>query len=178
MKKLLAIAVLAIACLTANAQCYLGAGIGFGTTKADYHGAESTTIFQISPEFGYNFNSKWAVGLQVHFTSVSAGYDGTAFGGDIYGRYSFAHAGCVKFFGELALGYAGRGGDLEGSVTSVSLRPGISAKLSKNINLEGRMNLFNYSMFSKDAGDYNQTSWGIMNADYIAPVEFSLIFDL
>ena len=178
MKKFIAIAVLAIVCLTTNAQCYLGAGIGFGTSKADYDHAQSTTLFQISPEFGYNFNSKWAIGVDLKFTSVSSGSDYTTFGGDVYGRYTFAHAGCVKFFGELALGYAGFGGDKEGSVTSISLRPGVSANLGKGVNLAGRMNLVDYSMYSKKAGDCNVTSFGIMNADAIAPFELALIFDL
>ena len=149
MKKFIAIAVLAIVCLTTNAQCYLGAGIGFGTSKADYDHAQSTTLFQISPEFGYNFNSKWAIGVDLKFTSVSSGSDYTTFGGD-----------------------------KEGSVTSISLRPGVSANLGKGVNLAGRMNLVDYSMYSKKAGDCNVTSFGIRNADAIAPFELALIFDL
>ena len=61
MKKFFAIAALAVASLTANAQAWLGGSFNFNWEKGKWDGAKATTSWKIAPEIGYNINENWAI---------------------------------------------------------------------------------------------------------------------
>ena len=64
MKKIFAIALVAMMTMTANAQVYVGGGIGFASESYD---GDSETVWSIMPEIGYNLNEDWAVGVVVGY---------------------------------------------------------------------------------------------------------------
>jgi len=65
MKKLfLTVMVLAAGATATKAQFYIGGGLGF------WHKKEHSTTFNISPDAGYSFNDRWAVGLTVGFDAL------------------------------------------------------------------------------------------------------------
>ena len=64
MKKIFAVALVAMMTMTANAQVYVGGGIGFQTSSND---GNSETTIKILPEIGYNLDENWAVGIAVGY---------------------------------------------------------------------------------------------------------------
>ena len=64
MKKIFALALVAMMGLTANAQGYVGGSLGFASESYD---GNSETVWSIMPEIGYNLNEDWAVGLVVGY---------------------------------------------------------------------------------------------------------------
>lgn len=176
MKKFFAIAAVALMALTANAQIYVGTGLGFSYDKADSEGAKANTEFSLNPEIGYNLTDQFAVGLDLDYTNSKVGDKDAVskFGGNVYGRYNIAEVGSVKLFGELAVGYMGLGKDA-GAETHIALRPGASVALSDKVSLQTRLNLFQYTMYNKDAGDFKKTQFGLING---SKIQLSLIYNL
>ena len=74
MKKIFAVALVAMMTMTVNAQVYVGGGVGFQTTSQD---GNSETFFKLVPEIGYNLDENWAVGIAVgygeHKTTLKSG---------------------------------------------------------------------------------------------------------
>lgn len=76
-----------VSALAAQAQeMYLGGGISLWRNDDT-----ERTKFSISPDFGYNFNSRWAVGAELVFSHESGekDYSCNAFALAPYARYSF-----------------------------------------------------------------------------------------
>lgn len=98
MKKILLVVVVLFTALAAQAQeMYLGGGISlWRNTDID------KTSFSITPDFGYNLNSKWAIGGELAL--AFNGYDGiyeaktTSFALAPYARYSFYENKIVRLF--------------------------------------------------------------------------------
>ena len=62
MKKFLLAAVAIFATLTASAQLYVGGSFGLNRNTT-----ENTTVFNIEPEIGYNFNDTWSFGATIGY---------------------------------------------------------------------------------------------------------------
>lgn len=176
MKKIFALAATAMMALAVNAQVYLGAGVGFNYNKVE---DAKTTVFSVIPEIGYNINENVAVGAEFGLMSTKVG-DADAqsqYKFDVYGRYNFAEAGAVKFFGEVAVGYQwAKVGDFKPGFTTVAVRPGVSVDLGKGANLVGRFNLFEYGKGNEDAGKVSSTSFGILNGT--SSLSVGVVFNL
>ena len=135
MKKILMVAVMAAAAVSANAQWYVGGQLGLDFNKANKD-ADSQMTFSIAPEVGYNINENWAVGAQVGFSMANklkedgkitydahgiptgyteATYDatGTSFFIAPYARYTFAKSGNVSFFVDGGIGFATANYDID-----------------------------------------------------------------
>lgn len=165
MKKIFALAAAAMMALAVNAQVYVGAGLGFNYNKTE---DVKTTQFVVIPEVGYNINENVAVGADFGFLSTKVGDADAqdAYQVDVYGRYNFAEAGAVKFFGEVAVGYQWASvGDATPGFTTVAVRPGVSVDLGKGASLVGRFNLFQYGKGNEDAGKISSTSFGLLGGD-------------
>ena len=68
MKKITLFLFMMLAAMAVKAQVYAGGSLGFWYDNGDDGGIETTT-FTISPEIGYNLNSKWAIGVALGFLS-------------------------------------------------------------------------------------------------------------
>lgn len=164
MKKILMIAVMAVAAVSANAQWYIGGSFGLNFTKATKD-ADSQTTLNIAPEVGYNINDNWAVGAQVGFgmannltnvTLTEGNLTGTSFTIAPYVRYTFAKTGIASFFADGYVGFSStnfRGNvkyDKSGSLFSIGVRPGVSLKASDKVSLVAILGNLGYSKYSDD----------------------------
>ena len=135
---------------SASAQVYVGGTVGVQVNHVSTDGASNTaTAFGISPELGYDFNETWAVGVTVPVAYQDNGnFDVTKVGVLPYVRATFARAGIVDFFGELALGYGHESSDGYGIGGFESgLRPGLKINFNDRFALVGRTTLFSYSHY-------------------------------
>lgn len=162
MKKILMIAVMAVAAVSANAQWYIGGSFGLNFTKATKD-ADSQTTLNIAPEVGYNINDKWAVGAQVGFgmannltNGLEGNLTGTSFTIAPYVRYTFAQTGIASFFADGYVGFSStnfRGNakfDKSGSLFSIGVRPGVSLKASDKVSLVAILGNLGYSKYSDE----------------------------
>ena len=72
MKKIMMIAAMMVAAVSANAQVWIGGEVGFNTSTntvkvSGVSTDETTNNFTIAPEIGYNLSDKWAVAVKVAF---------------------------------------------------------------------------------------------------------------
>lgn len=145
MKKIILLLVTLLAINFANAQdsempkasfskgdMWIEGGISLttGDTKDDY--------FAVTPKFGYFLDSKWAIGADINYSSVSYlpnanDWDKSdSFGIGGFARYYFLSLGNFKAFGEAGLGY--NHSKLEYEDGSSNVNNGIKANIDLGIN--------------------------------------------
>ena len=134
MKKFFAIAILAVASLTANAQAWLGGSFGFDWEKGKWDGAKATTTWKIAPEIGYNINENWAiagkiaVGGESRYTKELGQLvekSVTTFTISPYARYTFAKIDDLSFFVDGGIHFTSYGKD-NGSSFGIGVQPGLA----------------------------------------------------
>ncbi len=159
MKKLFMIAALAVSTLAASAQVYLGGSLGFESVKP-VKGADASSTFSFKPEVGYNFDENWAVGIQLGFTTSNADEDGykykdftaNVFSIAPYVRYTFAKTGIASFFVDGGFGFDIYGGDAEGNVFGIGVRPGVSFAVSDKVSVVSKLGYLGYKKYNDDLG--------------------------
>ena len=150
MKKILTLAVLAVASLAATAQTYIGGSVGLG-----YDIDSEKVNFTLAPEVGYNLNSKLAIG-----TTLAYSYNGelkvndkaqtvqNIFNFDPYVRYTFARVAENKlsFFcdGTVGVGVVKNEGADAGATWKVGFKPGMSYALSSKCSLVAHFGFLGY----------------------------------
>lgn len=135
MKKVLFVLVMMVSALAAQAQeMYLGGGISLWRNDDT-----ERTKFSISPDFGYNFNSRWAVGAELVFSHESGekDYSCNAFALAPYARYSFYENKIVRLFLDMGLGFSTSKVKHEDAKNGfeVGVKPGIAIKLNEHFSL-------------------------------------------
>ncbi|MCF0196156.1 MAG: outer membrane beta-barrel protein [Bacteroidaceae bacterium] len=147
MRKVLLVAVMAVASLAANAQAYIGGTVGVSTETLKNVESVSNTTVRIAPTFGYSFNDKWGMGV-----SLGYGYDtakASTFFGTVkgtcntfyiapYARFTFAKAGMVDFLVDGVLGYSVtsvKGADKCIHGIGIGLEPGIAINVCKSVSI-------------------------------------------
>jgi len=175
MKKILALAVLAVASISASAQnFYAGGSLGYM-----HDGKESTNSFTILPEVGYNLNSNWAVGTTIGFQYshlCGAGTSTNLFSFDPYVRYTFFKSSnnLVNIFvdGGFGIGLGWTSYNSNSSATAVTYNVGISPGLA--INLSDKFSLVTHIGFlgyeganntAKATGVYNDRGGLLLNGN-------------
>ncbi|MBC8052845.1 MAG: porin family protein [Sphingobacteriaceae bacterium] len=149
MKKILLLAVFAVAAFTVSAQTekgkiMLGGSISAGTSKSDVSGAKSATSFSIMPKAGYFLANNIAAGLGLGY-----GYDKDGTGKDEtisispFGRDYISLSDQFKFFAELSVPLQfgtskNAAGDKIAESTSIgaALAPGFAFFPTKKIGIE------------------------------------------
>lgn len=143
MKKFLTLVVVLMAALSVHAQeMYLGGGISLW-----YNDDADRTSFSISPDFGYCFNEKWAVGAELVYSHDYA-YDSSfnAFALAPYARYSFYENKIVRLFVDMGVGVSvlkPKHGDSTAGV-ELGLKPGMAIKLNNHFSLITRVGFAGY----------------------------------
>lgn len=97
--------VVAAMAVSANAQLYVGGGVGLTSSKWDTDGAENVTSYKFIPEIGYNFTDDMAVGIAFGWLGSNKG-GAKAFSMNPYLRYTFLKQGMVSVFADATVGYA------------------------------------------------------------------------
>ena len=178
MKKIILTSIILLCTLAVQEQCYVGGTLHVSaeTNKADGSSA-TNSVYGISPEFGYNINKMWAVGLTAgveYAVNGGGGDDITTWGLSPYVRATFAQAGHVKFFAEGALGYGKvEVADFDTDVWSIGILPGILVDLSRKVQLVGRTVLFRYGESGDSPYKVKQTGFSLGNN-----LEVGILFNL
>lgn len=142
MKKFLVILALSFMALTAKAQVYVGGGIGFDGAAAN---GQSTAVFTINPEVGYNLDDNMAVGL-----GISLGFtDGvTVFSLDPYFRYYFLDWGPLRLFVDGNFNFTNTSvKNAEGAAHStwgLGVLPGIAVPVNERWSVVGHVGRLGY----------------------------------
>lgn len=174
MKKLLALAVVALSALSASAQFYYGGALGFSRNATD-----NETYVVVAPELGYSFNDHWSFGGVLDYEyDYYQGTDINVFEISPYARFKFAGVAHdkLKFFvdGGVGFGVQKISGYDAGFVYHIGFRPGFSFALNDHWSLVahtgqlgwegatdkasgfyGRKNKFTWNIF-----DYNDIRFG------------------
>lgn len=167
MKKLLLLAVLAIASIGASAQCYYGGQLGFSRNATD-----NVTRVTIAPEVGYSFNEKWSFGGVLDYDYVyNRGINTNVFEISPYARYkavSFADGKLTCFVdGGVGFGVQKTKGFDTGFVYHIGFRPGISYSFNEHYSIVAHIGQLGWEgATDKATSEYarkNQFTWNIFN---------------
>ena len=158
-------AVMAVAALSANAQVYVGGGVGVGTSSYD---GNSETYFKIIPEVGYKLNENWAVGMTIGYGETRAKFKDEfgkkntekvkVFTVAPYARYNFAKFEKVNLFvdGTFAYQYENYAGT-KINTFGVGLKPGVAVNLNEKLSFVAHVGFLGYEN-SKVKGDSKSTN--------------------
>ena len=172
MKKFIMAALLAVASLSANAQMWLGGGLGFSSEKANKD-AKSVNTFTFTPEFGYKVADDIAVGIDLSYESKSS--DGTtfsAFGVAPFVRFTAATWNQVSLFFDGYFAYTSYNKD-RGNKIGVGIQPGIAYTPTDAISFVAKLGNFGYSKYSDKAGGGSRVDLGFNTAAVTFGVYFN-----
>lgn len=166
MKKLLFIALMAVATLGASAQSskwFAGGQVTFGRTTEEPSGVKSTQV-TVLPELGYNLTDKFAVGAQVGVQyRKSGGEEKTVFEVNPYARYTYFKYERVNLFvdGGVDLGI----GRADGSTAvqfGIGFRPGVAFNINDKFSLVAHVGFLGYQGGNRAAKNNGAPeNWGL-----------------
>ncbi|MBO5611572.1 MAG: outer membrane beta-barrel protein [Prevotella sp.] len=145
MKKLFVSLLLVMGAVCAQAQVYVGGGIGLGVMNYDYgENDKDVTIYKFMPEIGYTLDKNFAVGAVF-------GWQGSTEGGqkavsvNPYLRYTFANFKNVSLFVDGTVGYEHRYGGTEHSdVFNAGFKPGVAVALNNKLSFVAHVGFLGY----------------------------------
>lgn len=142
MKNLLLTCAFMFVAAFANAQFYVGGGIGFKESKSITD--EKTQTFTFSPELGYYVNDKLAVGATLSFTTQKDTY--TEYSLEPYIRYNFFKSGDFSIFADafVAVGNIDIENDDTHFAWGAGVSPGISYNFTKHFTALAHIGLLSY----------------------------------
>lgn len=163
MKKVLLTLVIAFAGIfTANAQVWIGGGVGAKVY-------ENYTSFTVAPEVGYNINNHWTVALGANYDFSKDVQEGDAEKALILNKLSLQPY--VRYVGgtigqkfSLFLDLTGDFGLIDKSGYAVSLRPGIAWAATEKFTAAFRFGFAGY-----DHGFYGAKNGFYMNCEMATP---------
>lgn len=167
MKKILLLAVLTIASLSASAQFYFGGQVGFSRNATD-----NVTTVTIAPEVGYSFSDKWSFGGVLDYDyRYDKGSNLNIFEISPYARYKFASLADnkLKFFVDCGVGFGVQSatGYKTGFVYHIGFRPGLSYALNNHYSLVAHIGQLGWEGATDKAastyGRKNMFTWNIFN---------------
>lgn len=161
MKKILMMAALVVASVSASAQVWVGGALSYDFDKTA--GFKTNTI-TIAPEVGYNLSDKWAIAIDVDY-SVGFGDGATTHTFDItpYARYTFFKSGIASFFvdGGFNIGADKVGAASAQTTWGIGFQPGISLALSPKFNFVTKLGYLGYQ--HREATNSDQFGLGVNN---------------
>lgn len=154
MKKIFALAAMALVAISVNAQGWFAGG----TLNAWRDVTDNKTEFTIMPEFGYNFNDSWALATGIGYQHLyNDGKKSNIFRIDPYARWTFARVSIVGFFVDGGVG-VGFGKSKVGDVSSktatiwhIGFQPGISVNVNEKVSLVAKFGILGYEGANKHA---------------------------
>ena len=143
MKQFLLLVVVLMTTLAANAQeMYMGGGISLWRNND-----LDKTTFSISPEVGYNLNSKWALGLElVYGHNYRDELSVNSFALAPYARYSFYENKIVRLFLDMGFGFSTSKVKHADAVNGfeIGLKPGMAIKLNHQFSIVTKVGFAGY----------------------------------
>jgi hypothetical protein len=171
MKKILMIAVMAVAALNANAQAWVGGEIGF--TSSHTNGVGTEKLFTVKPEVGYSLNEKFDVAIALGYSYASEKthknlgrekFSVNSFEINPYVRYKFIKVGGFFAFVDGGIGYATthfKGVSNNVNTIGVNITPGIAYAISPKVTLVSHLGegLY-YNHEWQKSGEYEGMGYG------------------
>ena len=175
MKKIVMMAVMAVAALTANAQTWVGGEVGF--TSSHVNGVGTSKEFSIKPEVGFGLNEKFDVAIALGYTYSSDKLKSQLGGGKFstntfeispYVRYKFVKAGNFFAFVDGGLNYSTihfQGVKNNVNQFGVSVVPGIAYSVSDKVTLVSHLGegLYYDHVWMKDVARGNEFGFKLLN---------------
>ena len=164
MKKIMMIAAMMVAAVSANAQVYLGGSVGVATSSYD---GNSTTVWSILPEVGYNLNEKWALGMTIGYgeSRVKVKNAGTekvkTFQVSPYARYTFVKFDKINLFVDGGVGYMHE--NYAGTKTNtfaIGFKPGVAVNLNEKLSFVAHVGFLGYENEKVKGDDKSTNSFG------------------
>lgn len=175
MKKIFAIAVVAMMAITVNAQAWLGGSLGFDWAKSKDDGAKATTVWGIAPELGYNLDDNWAVAIKLGIISGKEGDADAVTGFQVnpYARYTFCQMDKLSFFIDGGIDYTTYGKNA-GNSFGIGVQPGLCYKVGDIVSLVAKFGYFGWKSYSEKSYNLDQFGLGVNGNN----LEFGVYFDL
>jgi len=170
MKKLFMTLVAVVLAVSANAQWFVGGTVGISSVKNA--GADNETTYKIIPEFGYNVNTDWTVGIALGFGKGNSdisndGFDVRTASTDQeystinpYIRYKIASLNAVSVYSEFGFGYSHFND--AGDAMSLGIRPVVTFNVNKHVQLVSKIGFLGYKSFDPKSDVLKTSSaWGL-----------------
>jgi len=164
MKKLMITLVVALAAVSVSAQeagkMWVGGSVGLWSSKPK--GGESTTSYNVIPEFGYFFQDNLAIAVSAGYSHIENGageLDG--FSVKPFLRYSFLHGSVGNLFVDGGVGYERskpKGGDAYNTF-DVGFQPGVAINVTDNLAVTGKFGFLGY--INEKKGDAKTNGFGL-----------------
>ena len=173
MKKFFLGLAISVISISANAQVYVGGGLGFSSVKEAHHedvDVDTKTTFSLVPEIGYQLDEKLAVGVGLGYSHSKYGDEkGDAFSIEPYARYTFAKLGTVDLFTKNTEELSDNVEVSEKENTFyIGVRPGFKVNLNQKIALVSRVGWLGWKTTKPDVDDYKGSSEFGLNLDATA----------
>ena len=176
MKKILLVAAMVVASMSASAQWFAGGMAGFGTTTVKTGDVKATlTTFGINPEVGYSVNDRFDVGVAGGF--ISSKVKDTDLKGTGWEVGAFAQWAAIQFSdfeiqlrGDLSFGGSDFDFDEDGIPTPAGIKtttigfnvaPVIAYNISDRFQIRAALNCASLGINHSKTGDVKTTSFGL-----------------
>ncbi len=165
MKKILMTLAAVCVAATMNAQVYVGGNIGFATSSYD---GNSTTVWSLLPEIGYNLNEKWAVGTVIGYGEARVKAKGASadkvkkFQVAPYARYTFVKWEKVNLFVDGTVGYQHENyGGVKTNTFGIGFKPGVAVNLNDRLSFVAHVGFLGYENEKVKGDDKSTNSFGL-----------------
>ena len=169
MKKIMMVAALAVASLSASAQVYVAGGVSFDSYKNENVSKDTKTTIALRPEIGYKLDDQISFGIGLGYSHSKQGdFKNDMFSIDPYLRYTFARWNNVSFFGEVGFGYkhTEETEEITNNVEAkskenswyIGVKPGIAIDLTKNFTFLTKIGWLGYKSSKPDVDGAKSSS--------------------
>lgn len=148
MKKILALAVLAVITFSASAQkMWMASEMSINTESID-EVDKTAKEFTFSPELGYRFNNRWAMAVALSYSHYNDEIISNAFSVNPFIRYTCAKVGNFSFFIDGGMEYGLlhiNGIDDNSNRLKFGINPGLSFCITKSMGLVTHIGELSYT---------------------------------
>ena len=158
MKKFLLFALVLVSAVAAKAQVYVGGELGFWHNNDE----PKTTQFTIMPEIGYNFNEKWAAGVEIGYQYNKAGDTKiNTFAINPYARYTYFKSGIVSLFVDGGVDFAVLHNEESYTAFGIGFKPGIALNVTENAGFVAHFGFIGYQDADDEISEFVDKGFGL-----------------
>ncbi len=158
MKKFLMTLVVAVMAISANAQFYVGGGVGFSTSG---DGDDNVSSFKFLPEVGYNFNDEWAAGITLGWEGHDKGLP-KQWTIAPYARYTFVKGKVASVFVDGGIGYGHTyNSGLDRDALTIGFKPGVAVNLNDRLSFVTHFGFIGYDHTKDNNTKAKWDEWGV-----------------
>ena len=144
MKKIILSLFIVFSVVAVNAQNFYVSG----SFSWWHDGDQDLTTFQLVPDFGYNFNDKWSLGVELGYGHYRDAGKANAFAISPYTRFTFFQKNIIRLFVEGGIGFSTYKVKDAGDATNgfmIGVKPGIYVDLTDHFSLVAKYGFLGYT---------------------------------